>query len=192
MNLRCFIAIGIPENIQKDIMEVMDLLKKNDADVKWVNPEKLHLTLKFLGNTPQTLLPKIKETLSKAVSPYSPFYIKIYGTGVFPNKRHPRVIWIGTKDSEVLTELRNDIEHSISLLGYQQEDKEYNPHLTLGRVRSQKGIVHIMNNLENFKNKDFGTICVESIKLMRSDLGPQGSKYSCLSEIPIIRRKNDE
>lgn len=192
MNLRCFIAIVIPDSLKKQIIEMTDLLKKYDADIKWVNPENIHLTLKFLGNTPQSLLTKINDTLNEAVLPYSPFHIKIYGTGVFPNKKHPRVIWIGIKDSEILINLRNAIEQSISSLGYQKDEKEFKPHLTLGRVRSQKGIMHIINNLEDFKDKDFGTIYVDNIKLMKSDLKPKGAEYSCLYDIPIIRRKNDK
>ncbi|NWF76665.1 MAG: RNA 2',3'-cyclic phosphodiesterase [Nitrospirae bacterium] len=192
MNLRCFIAIVTPDSLKKQIIEMTDLLKKYDADIKWVNPENIHLTLKFLGNTPQSFLTKINETLNEAVLPYSPFYIKIYGTGVFPNKKHPRVIWIGIKDSEILINLRNAIEQSISSLGYQKDEKEFKPHLTIGRVRSQKGIMHIINNLEDFKDKDFGSIYVDNIKLMKSDLKPKGAEYSCLYDIPIIRRKNDE
>lgn len=192
MNLRCFIAIVIPDSLKKQIIEMTDLLKKYDADIKWVNPENIHLTLKFLGNTPQSLLTKINETINEAVLPYSPFYIKIYGTGVFPNKKHPRVIWIGIKDPEILINLRNAIEQSISSLGYQKDEKEFKPHLTLGRVRSQKGIMHIINNLEDFKDKDFGSIYVDNIKLMKSDLKPKGAEYTCLYDIPIIRRKNDE
>lgn len=192
MNLRCFIAIVIPDSLKKQIIEMTDLLKKYDADIKWVNPENIHLTLKFLGNTPQSLLTKINETINEAVLPYSPFYIKIYGTGVFPHKKHPRVIWIGIKDSEILINLRNAIEQSISSLGYQKDEKGFKPHLTLGRVRSQKGIMHIINSLEDFKDKDFGSIYVDNIKLMKSDLKPKGAEYSCLYDIPIIRRKNDE
>lgn len=86
MNLRCFIAIGVPEPIKTDIGEVIDILKKHDADIKWVRPEKMHLTLKFLGGTDEALLPKIKELLSDIVSSYVPFYIRIYGTGFSQTK----------------------------------------------------------------------------------------------------------
>ncbi len=191
MNLRCFIAIGIPENILTNITELIDLLRKNDADIKWIKPHNIHLTLKFLGNTPQHLLTEIKESLSEAVSFYSPFYIKIYGTGVFPNKKYPRVIWIGIKESDILVNLRNSIENSVSQLGYLKDEKEFNPHLTIGRVRSQKGVANVINMLDNFRDKDFGNIFVDSIKLIKSDLKPSGAEYSCLYDIPIIRRKND-
>ena len=189
MYLRCFVAIEIPEPIKRDIGELLEILKKYNVDVKWIRHENLHLTLKFLGNTPEDLLPKIKESLLNIVLSYEPFNIKIYTIGVFPNKKYPRVIWVGVEDSGILTKLKKDIENSMVLLGYQKEDREFNPHLTLGRVRSQKGIVNLINELDNFKDRDFGGINVESIKLMKSELKPKGAEYSCLDEIPFGRKK---
>ncbi len=188
MYLRCFIAIGIPDPIKRGVGEFIEILKKYNVDVKWAIHENLHLTLKFLGNTPEVLLPKIREALLKVVLSYEPFYIKIYTIGVFPNRKHPRVIWVGVEDSVILKKLVNDIEDSMTLLGYQKEDKKFIPHLTLGRVRSQKGIVNLINELDNFKEKDFGSVNVESIKLMRSELNPKGAEYSCLHDIPLGRK----
>jgi 2'-5' RNA ligase len=189
MYLRCFIAIGIPEPIKRDIGEFIEILKKYNVDVKWVIHENLHLTLKFLGNTPEVLLPEIREALLKIVLSYEPFYIKIYTIGVFPKRKYPRVIWVGVEDSEILKKLANDIDDSMALLGYQKEDKKFIPHLTLGRVRSQKGIVNLINELDNFKEKDFGSVNVENIKLMKSELNYKGAEYSCLYEMPLGRKE---
>lgn len=183
MFLRCFIAIGITDQIKRGIGELLDILKKYAVDIKWVIPENLHLTLKFLGNTPDVLLPTIRESLMRIVSSYEACYIKIYNIGVFPNKKYPRVVWVGIEDTEILKKLKSDIEHSMSLLGYQREDKAFKPHLTLGRVRSQKGIVNIVHELDNFKDREFGIIHVDRIKLMKSELKPQGAQYSCLHDI---------
>lgn len=188
MYLRCFIAIGISDLIKRDIGEFIEILKKNNVDVKWVTHENLHLTLKFLGNTPEVLLTKIREALLNIVLSYEPFYIKIYKTGLFPNRKYPRVIWVGVEDSEIIKKLKNDIEDSMAALGYQKKDKEFIPHLTLGRIRSQKGIVNLINELDNFKEKDFGSVNVESIKLMKSELKPKGAEHSCLYEILFGRR----
>lgn len=190
MYLRCFIAIGIPELIKRDIGEFIEILKKYNVDVKWATHKNLHLTLKFLGNTPEVLLPKIKEALLNIVLSYEPFYIKIYSIGVFPNRKYPRVIWVGVEDSGILKKLTNDIEDSMALLGYQKEDKEFTPHLTLGRVRSRKGIVNLINELDNFKGKDFGSVNVEGIKLMKSELNPKGAEYICLYEMLFGREKS--
>ena len=183
MDLRCFIAIEIPEPIKREVGELINRLKKYNADIKWVIPENLHLTLKFLGDTPEALLPNIEESLFKIVLSYDPFYIKLYGTGVFPNRKHPRVIWIGIEDSKILNKLKLDMEDSMALLGYQKENKEFLAHLTIGRVRSRKGIVYLVNELNNFKDKDFGCIHIKSIKLMKSELKPNGPVYNCLREI---------
>lgn len=183
MDLRCFIAIGITDQIKREIGELIEILRKYDVDIKWVIPENLHLTLKFLGSTPDILLPKIKEYLLNIVSSYEPFYIKICKTGVFPNRKYPRVIWVGVEDSEVLMKLKRDIENSLKFFGYQKEDKEYKPHLTIGRVRSQKGIVPIVNELDHVKGKDFGVVHIDRIKLMKSELKPKGPEYSCLHEV---------
>jgi 2'-5' RNA ligase len=189
MYLRCFVAIEIPEPIKRDIGEFIEILKKYNVDVKWVIHKNLHITLKFLGNTTDVLLTKIREALLNIVLSYEPFYIKIYTIGVFPNRKYPRIIWVGLEDPGILKKLKNDIEDSMALLGYQKEDKEFIPHLTLGRVRSQKGIINLINELDNFKGKDFGSMNVEGIKLMKSELKPKGAEYSCIYEIPFGRKK---
>ncbi|MEW6162130.1 MAG: RNA 2',3'-cyclic phosphodiesterase [Nitrospirota bacterium] len=189
MYLRCFIAIGIPEQIKGNIGGLIETLKKYNADVKWVTYKNLHLTLKFLGKTPEELLPKIGESLSDIVLSYEPFCIKICNIGVFPNRRYPRVIWVGVEDSEILKRLQRGIEDSMALLGYEREDKEFHPHLTLGRVRSQKGMADLINELDSFERKDFGSVEVGDIKLMRSELKPTGAQYYCLHEIRFGREK---
>lgn len=183
MDLRCFIAIEIPDTIRREIAEMTDILKKYDADIKWVTVEDVHVTLKFLGSTPDKSVPEIRESLLKAVSSFQPFYIKISGTGVFPNRKFPRVIWVGVENGETLPKLAADIDLSMSLLGYKKEEREFKPHLTLGRVRSRKGTTSTVNELDNFKDKKFGLFTVDRIKLMRSELKPKGPEYSCLYEV---------
>jgi RNA 2',3'-cyclic 3'-phosphodiesterase len=185
MDLRCFIAIEIPDAVKREIAEVADILKKYDADIKWVNVENLHVTLKFLGSTPEESVPEIRESLFKAVSSFQPFYIKIKGTGVFPNRKFPRVIWVGVENRETLPKLAADIDVSVSLLGYKKEEREFKPHLTLGRVRSRKGTASVVNELDNFRDQAFGSFIVDRIRLMRSELKPKGPEYSCLYEAPF-------
>lgn len=185
---RCFIAIDISDTIRSSFCELIDRMKKHEADVKWVPLHNIHLTLKFLGNTPENLLPKIRDCLLNVVLYYNPFYIKIYTTGVFPNRKYPKVIWIGVGDSELLRNLYMDIENVMVLIGFKKEKKTFNPHLTLGRVRSQKGIINLINVLDTFKHNDFGNILVKQIKVMKSELKPKGAEYSCLYEIPFGKK----
>ena len=183
--LRCFIALDISELIRQDISEIIDRLKKHRADVKWVPVSNIHLTLKFLGNTPENVLPKIKDCLFSVVLSYNPFYISIYATGVFPNRRYPKVIWIGVRDSEMLKNLHSDIDNAVGSIGFKKETRTFNPHLTIGRVRSQKGIMNLVDELDSYREKEFGNIHVKTIKLMKSELSPRGATYSCLYEIPF-------
>ena len=192
MDLRCFIAIDIPEQIKRGMGDLIAFLKKHNADVKWVAHENLHLTLKFLGKTPEDLLPGIGASLSKIVLSYETFCIKIYGVGVFPNKKYPRIIWVGIEDTDFLKNLQGDIESRMASLGYQKEEREFQPHLTLGRVRSQKGMAHIIHELDTLQSKDFGSIEVNNIKLMRSDLKPTGVQYSCLQKILLGRGEHEQ
>jgi RNA 2',3'-cyclic 3'-phosphodiesterase len=185
MNLRCFIAIGIPEQLQREISECIEILKKHNADIKWVRPENLHLTIKFLGNTPGLLLPNIHESLTRVVSTYEPFYITIYGTGMFPNKKYPRVIWAGVHDSGRIKPLMERVDGSMSLLGFKKEDRAFSPHLTLGRVRSQRGMIMFVDELDTFKEKEFGAMPVDRILIMKSDLTPKGPEYACVHTIPF-------
>jgi 2'-5' RNA ligase len=185
MDLRCFIAIQIPDSIRREIRDLLNILKKYDADIKWVVPENIHLTLKFLGNTAEGLLPRIAESLRTVASSFEPFYITIYGTGLFPDKKFPKVIWIGIEHSEMLMKLYGNIDQTMSLIGYQKEGREFQPHLTLGRIKARKGIIHIVNELDTVQKKDFGTFQVDMIKLMKSELNPKGAQYTSLYDIPF-------
>jgi len=185
MDLRCFIAIGIPAQLQRNIGECIEILKKHDADIKWVVPENLHFTLKFLGNTPDVLLPKIRESLAAVVTTYEPFYITLYGTGAFPNKKYPRVIWAGLQNADGMKNLQEGVDRSMELLGFKSENREFNPHLTLGRVRSQGRMIMLVKELETFENKEFGLVPVDRILLMKSELTPKGPEYTCLYDIPF-------
>jgi 2'-5' RNA ligase len=188
MYLRCFIAIEIPDPIRGEIGNLIETIRKHSVDVKWVEHKNIHLTLKFLGKTPEDLIPCINDSLQKVALSYEPLYIRIFSIGVFPNKKYPRVIWVGIEDSEMLERIQKDIDISMASLGFQGEERAFHPHLTVGRVRSQKGMAEMMHELENFKEKDFGVIKVNTIKLMLSELKPTGAQYSCLHEIHLGRR----
>jgi len=189
MNVRCFIAIDLSVQVREELRGLIDVLKKHNGDVKWVTPENIHLTLKFLGSTSDDVLPKISESLATLAASYSPFSIKVTGTGVFPKGRNPRVIWVGTENSQILLALKRDIEKAISSFGFQEEDKEFRPHLTIGRVRSQRGMISTMNALNAYERKDFGTVPVDRIKFMKSELRPAGREYTCLYELTLGNAK---
>lgn len=192
MFLRCFISIDIPEKIRQNIGELVEILRRRDVDVRWVENKNIHLTLKFLGKTHEELLPRIYDSLQKVAISFEPLYIRVCKTGVFPNRKCPRIIWVGTEDLETLRRLQRDIEDSIALLGFPKEERTFQPHLTIARVRSQEGIEVLIRELDRCREKDFGIFEVKGIKLMRSELKPTGAQYHCIFEIPLGRRKDDK
>lgn len=185
MLLRCFIAIEIPETIKKSVAHTIDNLKKTGSDVKWVSGENIHITLQFLGETEESLIPDIKSALYKILAPYSSFYIKIADIGCFPSGKRPRVIWVGMEESKTLINLYEAISSEMVKFGYKKEDRGFTPHVTIGRVKSNRNMGELLNRLEEFKVADFSDFEVQNIKLMKSELKPSGAKHYCLAEIPI-------
>ena len=188
MLLRCFIAIEIPETIKKSIAAIIDNLKK--SDVKWVSEENIHITLQFLGETEESLIPDIKGALYKILAPYSHFYIKIVDVGCFPSGKRPRVIWVGIKESQSLINLYKDISNEMVKFGYQKEERGFTPHVTIGRVKSNRNMRELLSRLDELKVTDFPDFEVQDIKLMKSELKPSGAKYYSLAEIPFGRRSD--
>jgi 2'-5' RNA ligase len=192
MDLRCFIAIEITPKVKESIRYIVDILGKTGAAVKWVPAENVHLTLKFLGSTDESLIDQIKATLCKKLLTYNPFYIKIAGVGCFPNTRHPRVIWVGVESSDVLLGLHKNIDEGMAQFGYPVEKRDFSPHLTIGRVKAQKRIPEMIRLLNDFRGSSFDTIEVSRIHLMKSELKPAGAEYYSLAEIPLGRRTDAE
>jgi len=188
MLLRCFIAIEIPETIKKSIAAIIDNLKK--SDVKWVSEENIHITLQFLGETEESLIPDIKGALYKILAPYSHFYIKIADVGCFPSGKRPRIIWVGIKESQSLINLYKGVSNEMVKFGYQTEERGFTPHVTIGRVKSNRNMRELLSRLDELKVTDFPDFEVQDIKLMKSELKPSGAKYYSLAEIPFGRRSD--
>jgi 2'-5' RNA ligase len=187
MDLRCFIAIELPEALRRRIGEATERLRSTDADVRWVRPEGLHLTLKFLGSTPEELVPEITRELQEAMSGHRRMRLRLSGAGVFPSERRPRVVWIGLVDSDRLIGLQKDVETAMEALGFEPEDRPFTPHLTLGRLRSPRGSAALLKELGLLKEEAFDEIEVQDIVLMRSELKPTGAVYHRLQSIPLGR-----
>lgn len=190
MALRCFIAVAIPAPLKQVLAEAAEGLKEFRADVRWVPMKNVHLTLKFLGATEESLVPRISRVLSERLSSYSPFYIKITGVGCFPDMIRPRVIWVGIEESEKLKDLASDVETEMVKIGYESEDRDFSPHLTIGRVRSRKGIPDMVKSLGKLGAASFGSMEIEKVALMKSELRPAGAEYSSLAEIPFGGRRD--
>jgi 2'-5' RNA ligase len=192
MALRCFIAVEIPGPLKEVMARTTEGLKKWGADVRWVPVENVHLTLKFLGETEESMVVRICDALSERLSSYSPFCINISGVGCFPDIRRPRVIWVGIEESAELKELAGEVESVLADLGYPADDRAFSPHLTIGRVRSTRGIRGMMKDLEKLAAYSFGGMEIKRVSLMKSELRPAGAEYGSLAEIHFGGRSNVE
>lgn len=181
--MRSFIAIELPKTMQSVLSDIQRDFKKSDADVRWVRPENIHLTLKFLGTVEESMIRSITDVLKKASGKSRAFTLALSGVGIFPDVRSPRVVWIGTKECAVLIDLQRDIEEGLALLGFEREKRKFTAHLTLGRFKSARGKRTLMEILETCRGREFGSFGVGSISLMKSDLSQAGAKYMRIAEV---------
>jgi 2'-5' RNA ligase len=185
---RLFIAIELPREVREGLITIQTLLKKQAPreTVRWVNPDGIHLTLKFLGDAPLTQLDMLKAKLNAAVQNSTPFTLEAGGTGCFPNARKPRVVWAGVhKAEDQLVALRDSVEAQIAPLGYPTEDRAFSPHLTLGRVRQEaprEDVERLGDLIAHTTLKEVYAWQVRSAHLIRSELKPTGAVYTTLYE----------
>jgi 2'-5' RNA ligase len=184
--IRSFLAIELPKPILRKIEEVQGDLRSTRADVRWVNPEKIHLTLKFFGNIEESRIEPIFKSIEEPIRNTLPFSLEVRGVGAFPHLRNPRVIWIGLVDGrEVLVSFQKQIETQLEKIGFQPEDRPFHPHLTLGRMKSSRGKEELVGRMERHKEEEFGDFQVERVILFKSDLKPSGPIYTLLKEIKL-------
>jgi 2'-5' RNA ligase len=184
--IRSFLAIELPGTIQKKIEEVQGDLKSSHADVRWVSSEKIHLTLKFLGNIEESRIESIVKSIEEPIHTTSAFHLSVRGMGAFPHFKNPRVIWMGLVDGEkVLTSFQKQLETSLEKIGFQAEDRPFQPHLTLGRAKSSRGRDELIGRMEKYREEEFGDFQVERLILFKSDLTPSGPIYTPLRDIKL-------
>src|SRR3990172_2239746 len=135
--LRLFIAIELPEAVTEHIGRVIGMLRQQEIPgIRWVKPQGVHLTLHFLGDTPQSRIQSIVAAMRMATTGVAPFLLQVQGVGVFPHMRAPRVLWMGVGgDMESLTQVRQQLEEALEDRGFTKEQRSFSPHLTLGRVK---------------------------------------------------------
>jgi 2'-5' RNA ligase len=185
LKLRSFISIELPDKIKSCLEEIQGELKKCRADIRWVKTGNIHLTLKFLGDVNEADVDKILSVISAACSKCEAFDLEVAGVGVFPHVRSPRVLWVGISDSEILSRLQGEIDRGLASLGFEREKRKFSPHLTLGRFKSSRGREPLLKNIPSLRGGAIGTISVKSVKLMRSELHPDGARYSTISEVAL-------
>ncbi|KYK24411.1 2'-5' RNA ligase [Thermoplasmatales archaeon SG8-52-4] len=180
---RGFIAIDI-EPFQK-LIQLENEIKNTGANLKLVEPENVHITLKFLGDTDEALIDRIEEIMKSSVKDIGPFTIKFIGSGFFPNQNYIRVIWIGIENIEQLSKIAKKINEQTSNLGFEKEKRGFSAHLTIARVKSAKNKDKLLQIIDKYKDIEFGIFNASNIKLKKSELTPKGPIYTTLKEVKI-------
>lgn len=184
--MRTFIAVNLPDEIKKKVAETTAGLKKIDSGVKWVEPQNLHLTLKFLGWVEDTRLPEVVQITGKVSSPS--FKLKLAGAGGFPRGKNPRVLWVDIKEgAEELKALANRLEEDFSSAGFRAEEREFSPHLTIGRVKGKRGIDKVMEEMGHLAGVEFGECQVQNLEIMKSTLTRKGPTYEVYKSFELAK-----
>lgn len=188
--IRTFIAIELPDELKMALTRLQDQLKSgSQAPVKWVKPNSIHLTLKFLGNIGIDTAGKITTALEEAARGVSPFHLEAKGLGVFPNLRRVQVVWVGiTGEVDRLRQLQQRIETSLKPLGFVPESRPFSPHLTLARLSDRATADERQSLGQLIAGISFETayaIDVGSIDLMRSQLTRDGAIYTRINSIKL-------
>lgn len=187
--MRTFIAIELPKEIREHLARLQEQLKSSGADVKWVAPLNIHLTLKFLGEVEDKKLDKISKVIEDTCCSKSTFQMRISCIGAFPKIDFPRVIWLGVDlgDSET-KKIAKELEDNLSAIGIPKEDKPFSSHITIGRTKSNLNRERLVQGLKNIENKmglENLQFSVTKITLFKSALTPKGPIYEALKETSL-------
>jgi len=181
--VRSFIAFDInSQSVLQRFTEVQDLLIKTGADLKLVEPDNIHITLRFLGDISPNMVDSIHENMKKIS--FSAFDCEVRGLGAFPDLRYPRVIWAGIrKGADELRSVFDQLEPNLRQLGFRPDSKGFSAHLTLARVRTGRNKGELARCTQDSADFDFGVVKADCLRLKRSVLTPKGPVYSTLREV---------
>ncbi len=182
MTNRLFIALEIPEDALDKMLLVRDEIYGTPNNVKWEPKNKLHITIKFLGDVGENMTELIKTQLDKII--FDKFTLSFSHFGIFNKNNAPKILWAGLNGNKLLTELHKKIEDNIELLGYQKEKRKFTPHITLLRLKGNEDLTKI-NNYKNYLLPEI-KFEIKKILLLKSILKPSGSEYSVVKSFNLI------
>lgn len=185
--IRSFLAFDPPEEVLREIASIQDRLRKLiQGDIRWVRPERIHLTLKFFGELSGDDVANIATVVGKAAEGERPFSLAVGGVGVFPDPHRPRVLWLGMNgDVKRLQVFQKGIEQALLQIGFPREERPFRPHLTLGRIRTSKGLIGLVRALEKGEEYTAGRFIASGLSLIQSELTPMGAIYTRLKDFPF-------
>ncbi len=187
---RIFIAIRMPDEVIQKITRISQYFQSQlpERALKWVETENLHLTLKFLGEIPETIISEVQQLLTQAAATQKPFELSVEGLGMYPHANQPRTIWLGIEGVKPMIALHARLEKDLEGLKIEKENRPFNPHLTLARVRERtsREVAHqIGETLAAFKVDSLGKFQVSEIHLIESQLTPKGPIYTTRFTAPL-------
>ena len=194
--LRAFIAIEFPQHIQDAIERQTARLRQTLGSdlVRWIPAQNMHLTLKFLGDIAASHVEFLKQMLAREAASHAQFDLQIGGLGSYPTSRRPRILWVGLHAPADLVSLQKNIEAGATRLGYEQEERPFSPHLTIGHVRQNVNpleLPKIRAALDSIQLGSIGTARVDSVHLIKSELQPNGSVYTKLFSAPLSKQRGE-
>jgi RNA 2',3'-cyclic 3'-phosphodiesterase len=183
--LRVFIAIPLPGDCQAMLDRMQLHLRQCAAEVRWISGPSIHLTLKFLGEIDPSIIPRLAESLRDVSKSEQSLSLQLHGLGAFPNLKNPRVIWCGIHgDLEELGRLQKKVEKVCADSGFPPEERSFQPHLTLGRVKGKRNIQSLMDCIKIGSDLE-SSFRADQFNIYRSVLNPQGAVYSILESISL-------
>jgi len=179
--VRAFIAVDIGDDIRGRLDELQRKLKKVHANVRWVNPRSMHLTLAFLGDVPREQIESIGQVIDRACEGQAPFKLEAAGTGFFGKPKSPRVLWAGIDESPALAKLQHRMAEGLMEAGIAFDDKPFSPHLTLGRVKAiDQHTGSLLQKIGKYADARLGEMRIDHVELIQSTLTPRGAEYTVL------------
>jgi 2'-5' RNA ligase len=184
MGIRSFLAFELPKEIEEIVARTSLEMRHHGLDVRWVRPANIHLTIVFMGDVDPDRLTGIEAALDPVCRGQNPFRVALKGTGVFPNRRRPNVIWIGLAgDVEEMSRFRDALQDPLASFGIEKEARAFKPHLTLGRFRRGSAPGEGLDRaLSKFADLESPVCALERLTLFRSDLKPDGPIYTRLKQ----------
>jgi 2'-5' RNA ligase len=175
--MRLFVALEIPSAVRENLAELLEALRAVSPQTRWARPENLHVTLKFIGEVPETKLVAIRAALAQVRSA-QPITLDFRGLGFFPSEKHPRVFWAGIEASPNLKTLAANIEKATETLGVPREQRPFSPHLTLARFDPPRLPDQLRAAIQENAGREFGSVRTNQFHLIESKLKPSGAEYT--------------
>jgi len=182
--MRLFVALEIPSDVRENLAALLRSLRAVSPQTCWVRPENLHVTLKFIGEVPETRLADIRGALASVRSEQS-VALDFRGLGFFPNEKHPRVFWAGIEASSNLKTLAADVDGATEKLGIPRERHPFSPHLTLARFEPPRLPEKLRAAIQENSDRDFGSLRTSQFHLIESKLKPCGAEYTTLESFRL-------